>query len=86
MITQSSTRLSVSLIFAGLLASFLCCPAALAQGKKKAAKEIPVKAIPAKGGSANADPAEAAKEADDAQAKVKVERGAGGKKVYKIEG
>jgi len=86
MITDSSFKRPLSLILAGLFASLFCFPAAHAQGKKKAAKEIPVKAIPAKAGSANADPAEAAKEADESQAKVKVERGAGGKKVYKIEG
>ena len=65
----------------GLLASLLFLPVARAQGKKKAAtREIPVKAVPAK-----TEPATAVNDADS-QAKVKVERGAGGRKIYKIEG
>ena len=69
-----------------LVASLLFCPVARAQGNKKAATEIPVKAVPAKIDTAKAEPAPAANDADGPQAKVKVERGAGGKKVYKIEG
>jgi len=51
-------------------------PAAFAQGKKKAAS----KSAPAK--TVSAEPAEEGGEAT----KVKVERGAGGRKVYKIQG
>jgi hypothetical protein len=54
---------------------------AQAQGKKAAA---PAKATPAKAEPAKTDAASAG--AGDDQTKVKVERGAGGKKVYKIEG
>jgi len=70
----------------GLLASLLFLPVAQAQGKKKAAAEIPVKAVPAKIDPAKAQPAPAANDADSQAAKVKVERGAGGRKIYKIEG
>jgi hypothetical protein len=63
--------------------SFL--PGAHAQGNKKTA-EIPVKAVPGKVDPANAEPAPAANDADGQSAKVKVERGAGGRKIYKIEG
>jgi hypothetical protein len=66
----------------GLFASLLLFSAAHAQGNKKAA-EIPVKAEPAKVEQAAAAPKS---DADSQQTKVKVERGAGGKKVYKIEG
>jgi hypothetical protein len=67
----------------GLLASLLVFSVARAQGNKKAAAEIPVKAEPAKVEAATSAPA---RDADSQQPKVKVERGAGGKKVYKIEG
>jgi hypothetical protein len=92
MITHlSHKRLPTRLATTGLLASsiflsLLSLPAARAQGSKKAAAEIPVKAQPAKADTAKAEPAAAANDADGQQAKVKVERGAGGKKVYKIEG
>jgi len=68
----------------GLLASLLIFSVAHAQGNKKTT-EIPVKAEPAKVEQAAAlpPPKDAA---DSQQTKVKVERGAGGKKVYKIEG
>ena len=67
----------------GLLASLLVFSVARAQGNKKAAREIPVKAEPTKAEPATQAPAS---DADNQQTKVKVERGAGGKKVYKIEG
>jgi hypothetical protein len=84
MTIHSSHRHAVLLVATGVLASFLFFPVAHAQGNKKAAAEIPVKAVPAKADPAKAEPATAANDADGA--KVKVERGAGGKKVYKIEG
>lgn len=62
---------------AALCCSLVGAPKALAQGKKKAA-------------AAKADAAKTADtpaaDAQEDQTKVKVERGAGGKKVYKIEG
>ncbi len=79
-----------------LLVSLFFLPVAHAQGKKKASAEAPVKAaeipvkaeeIPVKAEPTKAESAPAAKEAADAEpAKVKVERGAGGRKIYKIEG
>lgn len=70
-----------------LVAVALCCamagaPHAFAQAKKKAAATKPAQKTDA------AKPAEgqAAGDANGDQTKVKVERGAGGKKVYKIEG
>jgi hypothetical protein len=68
----------------GLFASLLVFSVAHAQGNKKAAAEIPVKAEPAKVEAAA--PVPPTSDADSQQPKVKVERGAGGKKVYKIEG
>jgi hypothetical protein len=66
--------LSVSLASAAGLV-----PSAFAQGKKAAAKKAPATPTPsAEGDKAGDAPAE--------QSKVKVERGAGGRKVYKIEG
>lgn len=68
-------RRLLALAFAGLLAlPFASATATAAQAKKKA-----VAAKPA--GQADTPAAN-----PDDQAKVKVERGAGGKKVYKIEG
>jgi len=60
-------------------------PAAFAQGKKKAATS---KKAPAKPAPAAADTAEGAEggEAEAEPSKVKVERGARGRKIYKIEG
>jgi hypothetical protein len=66
---------------AGLCLALLGGPAFPAQGKKKAAAAA-AKAAPAAAAPAAAAPAEGDKD----QPKVKVERGAGGKKVYKIEG
>jgi hypothetical protein len=63
--------------------TLVTAPRALAEGKKKAAAaKTARKAEPPK--PAAGQPENASGDAD--QAKVKVERGAGGKKVYKIEG
>ncbi len=62
---------------AALCCSLVGAPKALAQGKKKAAA--------AKADAAKTADTPAADTQED-QTKVKVERGAGGKKVYKIEG
>jgi len=77
--------LAMTGLFASLLFSLSFLPVAHAQGNKKAA-EIPVKAVPAKTDPAKTEPAQAANDADGQSAKVKVERGAGGRKIYKIEG
>jgi len=64
---------------AGLLALVLACPTVWAAGKKKAAvAAAATKSEPAADASAA--------DGDKEQAKVKIERGAGGKKIYKIEG
>lgn len=76
---HSSPRHPLLLALAGLM--FLVTSTVFAQGKKKATPE-PVKTETAKPKSAEA----AGADADNQQTKVKVERGAGGKKVYKIEG
>ena len=84
-----------------LFAVSFACPA-FAQGKKKATHASQAKPATEKAESAAAPASQGAKEgaqgaqegqagqegkeADDEQPKVKVERGAGGKKVYKIEG
>jgi hypothetical protein len=75
-------------LLAPLLVSLFFLPVAHAQGNKKAAAapEIPVKAVPAKIDSAKGEPPPGANDADGQTAKVKVERGAGGRKIYKIEG
>jgi hypothetical protein len=83
MTMHSSHRYRLLLATTGLLASFVVFPSAHAQGKKKATAEIPVKAEPIRAEPAAAAPAN---DADNQQTKVKVERGAGGKKIYKIEG
>jgi len=83
MMMHFSHRRRSLLAATGLVLSVLLSPAAWAQGKKKGAAEIPVKAVPAKIDPAAPSPAN---DADSQQTKVKVERGAGGKKVYKIEG
>ena len=63
--------------------TLVTAPRALAEGKKKAdAAKNAKKAEPPKPASGQAENASG----DADQAKVKVERGAGGKKVYKIEG
>ena len=82
----SARPLPMRLMFASLLAFVLFSPVAHAQGNKKAAAEIPVKAVPAKVDPAKDAPATGANGADGQPAKVKVERGAGGRKIYKIEG
>jgi hypothetical protein len=79
-------RLCLLLATSGLLVSLGLFSVAHAQGNKKAAAEIPVKAEPAKIETAAAPAAASAADADNDKTKVKVERGAGGKKVYKIEG
>lgn len=73
---------SRTLVFLAALALVaLAAQSAFAQGKKKkATPEIPVTTEAQQG-----DAEGGGKEGDD-QTKVKVERGAGGKKVYKIEG
>jgi hypothetical protein len=78
-------RLAIVAVWAGLaLSGALVSPSqALAQGKKKAAAKAVAKPDPV------SKPADGTTESADAaadQTKVKVERGAGGKKVYKIEG
>jgi hypothetical protein len=68
------------------IAAFAFClaaPAQAAKGKKKAAPAPTAAAKPAPDGDDNAGDDNAGGED---QPKVKVERGAGGKKVYKIEG
>jgi len=70
-------------VVAGLLATLLMAPIPSAQAKKKT--PAPVAAAKAESQSASEAGAEAA-DADKEPAKVKIERGAGGKKVYKIEG
>jgi len=72
-------------VLAGLALSAVLVPApqALAQAKKKAAAKAVAKPDPV---SKTADGKTEGAEASDDQTKVKVERGAGGKKVYKIEG
>jgi hypothetical protein len=76
-----SFKQRIALVSIGALMVLLSVSFAQAQGKKAAtpAKDAPAKAEPAKADAASADAA-------DDQTKVKVERGAGGKKVYKIEG
>jgi hypothetical protein len=70
--------------FFALACTLAVAPDVLAQGKKKAA------AAKAAAKTDVAKPADGSSDASandaDAQTKVKVERGAGGKKVYKIEG
>jgi hypothetical protein len=78
--------LALAGVLASLLVSLFFWPVAHAQANKKAAAEIPVKAVPAKIDPAKAEPAPAANDADGESAKVKIERGAGGRKIYKIEG
>jgi hypothetical protein len=86
MTMHSSHKHTFLLATTGLLASLCFFPVAHAQGNKKAGAEIPVKAVPVKPDATKAEPAASANDADDQQTKVKIERGAGGKKVYKIEG
>jgi hypothetical protein len=76
-----SFKQRIALVSIGALMVLLSVSLAQAQGKKAAtpAKDAPAKAEPAKADAASADAA-------DDQTKVKVERGAGGKKIYKIEG
>jgi hypothetical protein len=83
------TRLTPIRDFVAVVAGAALCwslagaPQALAQGKKKPAAAKPAqKADPAKSANGQADGGDG----KDDQTKVKVERGAGGKKVYKIEG
>jgi hypothetical protein len=87
MTKHSSSAHRFLLATIGLLASLCFLPITHAQGNKKAAAaEIPVKAVPVKADTAKAEAPTAGNDADNEPAKVKVERGAGGKKVYKIEG
>lgn len=83
--TRSARTRSLVAVVAGAALCFaiLGAPQALAQGKKNAPVAKPAQkadaAKPADGQAEGGD-------AKDEQTKVKVERGAGGKKVYKIEG
>lgn len=84
MTKHSSSMQRIALVSIGALAFVLCGSFAHAQAKKATA---PVKPAAAKAEKAEAAPADtASSNAGDDQTKVKVERGAGGKKVYKIEG
>lgn len=83
---SSHKHVATTGLLASLLAFMLFSPVAHAQDNKKAAAEIPVKAVPAKVDPAKDAPATDANAAGGQPAKVKVERGAGGRKIYKIEG
>ena len=76
--TQRTSQRFLFAAVAVLLAALLAAPAALAQGKKKKAQ--------APAPAASSQPETGSAEGDKDVAKVKIERGAGGKKVYKIEG
>jgi hypothetical protein len=81
--THLSLRRVVVPALVALLALGLMAPAAWsAQAKKKTA--APAAAKPE--AKTDADAATQAADADKDQPKVKIERGAGGKKIYKIEG
>lgn len=69
----NARRRSLAVVLAGLLGLALSTTATAAKKKPAAAKPAPAAAA-------------AAPASPDDQTKVKVERGAGGKKVYKIEG
>jgi hypothetical protein len=81
------TRLSLAhrLLVALVALLMALAPSAVAQAKKRssAAKPAGASAAPAKPAAAQAESTDGDTEA---QTKVKVERGAGGKKVYRIEG
>ena len=80
------SRCLVIMLSAGLgpLAAF--APTALAQGKKLAQskKKVAAKSAPAQTATAESDTAGSAEGGE--ATKVKVERGAGGRKVYRIQG
>jgi hypothetical protein len=83
-----SSKHGLVAVLAGLMLSATVAspPQALAQAKKKAAAKAAAKAVDkANSVSKPADGTAGGADAND-QTKVKVERGAGGKKVYKIEG
>jgi hypothetical protein len=73
--TQRACKRFLVAAMAALLGVWLAAPAAMAQGKKKTAAPAPA-AKPEAGGA----------EGDQEAPKVKIERGAGGKKVYRIVG
>ncbi len=68
----------------GLLAALLLAPTAWSAQAKKKPTAAPAVARPES--KAEADAATPAANADKDEPKVKIERGAGGRKVYKIEG
>jgi hypothetical protein len=71
----------------GLLAALLLAPTAWsAQAKKKKAAPTAAPAVARPESKTEADAATPAADADKDEPKVKIERGAGGRKVYKIEG
>jgi glutathione synthase/RimK-type ligase-like ATP-grasp enzyme len=72
-------RRSLLVVAAGLLATLLVAPVPSALAKKKSPAPTPAAAAKPESEAGAAD-------ADQEPAKVKIERGAGGKKVYKIEG
>jgi hypothetical protein len=87
----SSFKQRIALVSIGALVVLLSASQAQAQGKKAAspAKAASAKAESDKAAPGKAEPAKtdaATADTGDDQTKVKVERGAGGKKVYKIEG
>jgi hypothetical protein len=82
MTTRLLSRCLVLAFSLSLASASGLAPSAFAQGKKAAVKKAPAKAAAPAEGDKSADTGEAPAE----QSKVKVERGAGGRKVYKIEG
>jgi len=85
--TYLSHRRVVVPALVGLLAFGLMAPAAWsAQAKKKTAAPTAAPAAAKPEAKTDADAATQAADADKDQPKVKIERGAGGKKIYKIEG
>jgi hypothetical protein len=83
--TQIILRRLVLPVGIGLIALMVAAPATWsAQPKKKAAAAATAAKSDAKTDAQSGTPSGAPADAD--QTKVKVERGAGGKKVYKIEG
>ncbi len=84
------TRLSPVRAFlaaiSGMLVLSLCAPQGWAQGRKKAPAAKATSAPEAAKSAAGDQKKDGGGDADGDQTKVKVERGARGKKVYRIEG